>query len=118
METIPPQPTVANPKINPGLVFLGGGFLIVWLGAHYLWSLMAMLGAAMANDSGRLSNTLHMTLTCSVLGGVALCAFAGIPAAMAFFWSGRRKRLWTIFAVMFVVGAAMQILAPALILRR
>jgi hypothetical protein len=72
---------------------------------------MALMGTAMANDSGAASSEAHVSLMGGVLGGQVVAGLAGIPGGLAFFWRGARKVLWLLFGVLFVSGVVWQILA-------
>lgn len=100
----PPPP----PARSPALVVLGILFILLWIAGHVVWGLMALMANVMANDSGAASESRHLSLILGMLAGQVLCAGAGIPAGMAFFSAGRRKRLLGIFAVLFLIGALIQ----------
>jgi hypothetical protein len=87
---------------------LGIGFAVLWIAGHIVWGAMAMMGSLMANDSGGASSDQHMALIGGMLGGQITSGAAGIPGGLAFFWSGKRKWLWILFAVLFIAGAAWQ----------
>jgi hypothetical protein len=93
------------------LVLLGILFGAVWISAHIALSYMALIANLMANDSGHASLGQHMSLMCGILGGQIVAGSAGIPGGLAFFWRGKRKWLLGTFAVLFLSGAILQVLA-------
>lgn len=93
------------------LVILGVLFTTLWISAHMAWASMTVMANVMANDSGQATLVQHLSLIVGVLGGQAVAGLAGIPGGLAFFWTGARKRLFVIFAILFVSGAVWQVLA-------
>ena len=110
MSEVAPVPAVAK-GVSGWMVVLGVLFMAVWIVGHVIWATMALMGTAMANDSGAASSEAHVSLIGGVLGGQVVAGLAGIPGGLAFFWRGARKGLWILFGVLFVSGAAWQILA-------
>ncbi len=90
------------------LMVLGVVFACGWIGLHFVWGVMAMMGNLMANDAGRASSDQHMMLILGALAGQVLAGAAGIPAGLAFFWRGRRKLLLGIFLAAFLSGVLLQ----------
>lgn len=103
-----PSPTVVKTGASTAMVVCGIVFIVLWLIAHLAWGAMAFMADVMANDSGAASENKHMTLIFGMMGGQVLCAAAGIPAGLAFFWRRRRKLLLWLFAILFVIGALTQ----------
>jgi hypothetical protein len=95
-------------RTSIAMVILGLLFSVLWIVAHIAWATMAMMGSLMANDSGAASSDQHMALIGGMLGGQITAGAAGIPGGLAFFWSGKRKWMWILFAALFITGAAWQ----------
>jgi len=93
---------------NVALVVAGVVFAVLWIGGHVLWATMSFMGTAMANDSGAAPAGAQATLILAVLIGQIIAASAGVPGGLAFFWSGRRRSLLIIFAMLFFVGVICQ----------
>ena len=110
MSEVTPVPAVAK-GVSGWRVVLGVLFMGVWIVGHVIWATMALMGTAMANDSGAASSEAHVSLIGGVLGGQVVAGLAGIPGGLAFFWRRARKGLWVLFGVLFVSGAVWQILA-------
>ena len=110
MSEVTPVPAVAK-RVSGWMVVLGVLFMGVWIVGHVIWATMALMGTAMANDSGAASSEAHVSLIGGVLGGQVVAGLAGIPGGLAFFWRGARKGLWVLFGVLFVSGAVWQVLA-------
>jgi hypothetical protein len=110
MSAVTPVPAVAK-GVSGWRVVLGVLFMAVWIVGHVIWATMALMGTAMANDSGAATSEAHVSLMGGVLGGQVVAGLAGIPGGLAFFWRGARKGLWVLFGVLFVSGAVWQILA-------
>lgn len=100
--------TTTKTGFSVPLMVCGILFIILWIIAHIVWGAMALMADLMANDSGAASNEKHLTLIFGMLGGQVLAGAAGIPAGLAFYWRGKRKRLLGLFAVLFAVGALLQ----------
>jgi hypothetical protein len=66
-------------------VILGAVFTLVWIGGHAFWGLLAFMGMAFMNDSGRIPHKAHEAIAKGVVVGIAIAAFAGVPAGLAFF---------------------------------
>jgi len=110
MSEVAPVPAVAK-GVSGWMVVLGVLFMAVWIVGHVIWATMALMGTAMANDSGAASSAALVSLIGGVLGGQVVAGLAGIPGGLAFFWQGARKGLWVLFGVLFVSGAVWQVLA-------
>ena len=85
--------TVADavPKVKAGSVFGGVAFMAVWIAGHVIWATMALMGTAMANDSGAASSEAHVSLMGGVLGGQVVAGLAGIPGGWPFSCGGRAR---------------------------
>ena len=93
-------------KIAAGLIFFA-----IWETAAAVWATMSTVANLMANDSGRATIIDHgMLIAASSLGQIVVAA-AGLPGALAFFWTGMRRFLLWSFAILCVGGAAIQIWA-------
>lgn len=91
------------------LSIVGGvAFTVFWLVGSVVWGAMMTMGAAMANDSGRLSPERHATLLVVMVTGIAVAALAVVPGALAFFWSGHRHSMVWLAAGVFLCGVALQ----------
>lgn len=90
------------------LVICGILFMVLWLCGAAALGMMKLMAGVMANDSGAASNEAHMTLLFGMMGGQLLTGLAGIPAGLAIFWRGWRKRLLWIFAIMLSAGILIQ----------
>jgi hypothetical protein len=110
MSEVTPVPAVAK-GVSGWRVVLGVLFMAVWIVGHLIWATIALMGTAMANDSGAASSEAHVSLIGGVLGGQVVAGLAGIPGGLAFFWRGARKGLWILFGVLFVSGVLWQVLA-------
>lgn len=106
-----PAPTETSPAARVALIILGILFILIWIAAHLVWGTMALMANVMANDSGSVSADQHSTLILGMLAGQVAAGAAGIPAGLAFFWRGKRKLLLWLFALLFLAGAAAQVLA-------
>jgi len=93
------------------LILLGVLFIGAWNVVHLAWGSMSLMANLMANDSGAASQAAHLGLIIGMLGGTALSGIAGIPAGLAFFWEGKRKRLLMAFGGLFLTGVACQLVA-------
>ena len=93
------------------LVFAGGLFTMLWIGAHIAWASMSTVANLMANDSGKASIFQHLTLIFGMFGGQFVAGLAGIPGGLAFFWSSARKPLLILFAILFAAGILLQVFA-------
>jgi hypothetical protein len=102
-----PQSEV-SPAVSTLLVIGGIVFICVWIAAHLIWASMALMGGLMANDAGAASSDQHSGLILGMLAGQVLAGGAGIPGGLAFFWRGKRKLLWGLFALFFVIGGLCQ----------
>jgi hypothetical protein len=100
--------TAVKGGVSTAWVVCGILFIVFWIIAHLVWGGLSFMANAMANDSGRAAESKHMTLIFGMLGGQVLCAAAGVPAGLAFFWRRRRKLLLWVFAFLFVAGALIQ----------
>ena len=89
-------------------IFGGILFILVWLGASALWTMMAVMGGLMANDSGAVASDRHAVLLTIMLVGVAAAALAGVAGGLAFFWQDMRRGLVIAFVALLVGGVAMQ----------
>lgn len=103
------SPLPARPPVKTALLVSGGVlFTVLWILAHVVWAYMAFIANVMANDSGRATGEQQMWLIGGMFAGQVLAGAAGIPAGLAFFWRGRRKRLLGIFAAVFLAGVLCQ----------
>ncbi len=92
-------------RLRSGLLIVAGiAVMVLWSAANIVWIAMSLMGTLMANDSGRASQSLHLTLIGGTLGAQILVAMAGIPLGMSLFWCRRRKMLLWIFCAMLVAG--------------
>ena len=103
-----PTTQVAKGGVSVVMVICGILFIALWLCGAAALGMMKLMASLMANDSGAASNEAHMTLIFGMMGGQLLTGLAGIPAGLAFFWRGWRKRLLWTFAIMLVVGLLIQ----------
>lgn len=99
---------VAKAGVSIALVICGILFIALWLCGAAALGLMKLMASLMANDSGAASSDAHTTLIFGMLGGQLLTGLAGIPAGLAFFWRGWRKRLLWTFFIMLVTGLLIQ----------
>lgn len=83
-------------------------FMLVWLAASGVWTLMAVMGGLMANDSGAVASDRHGALLVLMLSGVAAVALAGLAAGFAFFLHDMRRTLLIAFAALLIGGVAVQ----------
>lgn len=91
------------------MAVLGGVlFMLLWLGASAVWTLMAVMGGLMANDSGAVASDRHAVLLVVMLVGVAAAALAGVAGGLAFFWNDMRRPLIIGFVALLVGGLGMQ----------
>jgi hypothetical protein len=90
MSAVTPVPAVAK-GVSGWRVVLGVLFMAVWIVGHVIWATMALMGTAMANDSGAATSEAHVSLMGGVLGGQVVAGLAGIPGGLAFFWRGRAR---------------------------
>lgn len=94
------------------MAVLGGIiFAVAWLAAAALWAAMAGVGGVMANDSGSVSPEQHASLLFTMMAGIAVAAFAGIPGGCAFFWTEMRRPLIVAFAALAIGGVGLQVYA-------
>jgi hypothetical protein len=110
MSEVTPVQAVAK-GVSGWRVVLGVLFMAVWIVGHVIWATMALMGTAMANDSGAASSEAHVSLIGGARGGPRGAGGAGPPGGWAFFWRGARKGLWVLFGVLFVSGVVWQVLA-------
>ncbi|MFO1169090.1 MAG: hypothetical protein U1E19_13475 [Rhodoblastus sp.] len=89
-------------------VFGGIVFILVWLAASAVWTLMAVMGGLMANDSGAVASDRHAMLLTVMLVGVAAAGLAGVAGGLAFFWHDMRRALVIAFVALLVGGVGMQ----------
>jgi len=100
---------MADPRPVSALAVTGGViFILVWLGGAALLGTLKLMAGLMANDSGTATGGQHLGLLGGVVIGQLLTGLAGIPAGLSFFWRSRRKMLVWAFAVMLVIGLAIQ----------
>ena len=90
-------------------VFGGIVFILAWLVASAVWTLMAVMGGLMANDSGAVASDRHAMLLTIMLVGVAAAALAGVAGGLAFFWQGMRRGLGLALVALLVGGVGMQV---------
>ena len=102
---------VAKAGVSVVMVICGILFIALWLCGAAALGMMKMMASLMANDSGAASGDAHMTLIVGMMVGQLLTGLAGIPAGLAFFLRGWRKRLLCTFAIMLVVGILIQVAA-------
>ncbi|MFN0076730.1 MAG: hypothetical protein ACKVY0_09665 [Prosthecobacter sp.] len=103
-----PTTQVVKAGVSVALVICGVLFIALWLCGAAALGMMKLMASLMANDSGAASSEAHMTLIFGMMGGQLLTGLAGIPAELAFFWRGWRKRLLWTFLIMLVVGILIQ----------
>lgn len=102
--SLPPRSPVRTALlVSGGILFCG-----VWMLFHVVWAYMAFVANVMANDSGRATGGQQMWLIGGMFAGQVLAGAAGIPAGLAFFWRGRRKRLLVTFVAVFLTGVLCQ----------
>lgn len=104
-------PSATSPVLRFALIGLGLMFILGWMGAHVILAYLSFMASLMANDSGTASSASHGAFILGLMAGEALTAIAGIPAGLAFFWAGIRKKLLIAFAGLFLVGAATQVIS-------
>ena len=92
-------------------VFGGIVFTLVWLAASAVWTLMAVMGGLMANDSGAVAADRHSSLLTLMLVGVAAAALAGVAGGFAFFMQDMRRMLLIAFVALLVGGVGLQVYA-------
>ena len=91
------------------VLFLGLGFIVLWLSGAFFFGTLKLMATVMANDAGVANSQSHLSLIGGVVAGQVLTALAGIPAGLAFFWrTARRKLLWT-FAILLAAGLLLQV---------
>lgn len=83
-------------------------FMLLWLAASAAWTLMAVMGGLMANDSGAVASDRHAFLLVVMLAGVAAASLAGVAGGLAFFWSDMRRPLAIGFVALLVGGLGLQ----------
>ena len=83
-------------------------FVIGWLAASAVWTVMAVMGGLMANDSGAVAADRHATLLTIMLSGVAAAALAGVAGGIAFFMQDMRRTLIIAFVALLVGGVGLQ----------
>jgi len=103
-----PTPQESRKRISLWLVASGIVFIILWLAGAFVLGTMKLMASLMANDSGAASGEEHETLIFGMMGGQLLTGLAGIPAGLAFFWRGWRKRLLWTFLIMLIIGILIQ----------
>lgn len=111
-DPLPPDSGAApKPGVSVPMVILGILFILAWLAGATLLGVVKFMVGVMANDSGAASNETHMGLISGLMAGQALTATAGIPAGLAFFLRGARKKLLWAFALLLVTGVIIQVLS-------
>lgn len=90
---------------------LGIIFMVAWLGLACVLGAMSLMACLMANDSGSVSNGVHMAFIVGVMAGQVLTGLAGIPAGLAFFQRTRRKKLLLAFGSMLLIGIVLQVVS-------
>ena len=106
-----PTIQVAKVGVSIALMLCGILFIALWLcgaAALGLMKLLASLKVGTMNLPGAASGETQTTLIFGMMGGQLLTGLAGIPAGLAFFWRGWRKRLLWTFVIMLVVGILIQ----------
>lgn len=93
------------------LVVCGFLFIALWLCGSAALGMMKLMASLMANDSGAASGEEDETLIFGMMGGQLFTGLAGIPAGLAFFWRGLRKRLLWTFLIMLIIGILIQAFA-------
>lgn len=91
-------------------VLLGVAFSITWLIGASAFTLGSIMALAMANDSGSMSNEMHMVVIVGFLFGIVLEALAGIFAGIAIAMRGKWRFYLPIAAVSVVVGLLLQVI--------
>ncbi len=86
----------------------GIAFMLVWLAASAVWTLLAVMGGLMANDSGAVAADRHSSLLALMLAGVAVAALAGVAGGLAFFMQDMRRTFVIAFVALLVGGVGMQ----------
>jgi hypothetical protein len=119
-----PVPALPAPDNHAWTVF-GIIFIVFWVVAHIALFFFSFLGGIFGeillsmlktvtlpglviNSQGK---GMEMGWVLPLQVGVTLAGLAGIPAGLAFFWRGRRLRLWAIAAGLFFAGVALEIYA-------
>lgn len=116
-----PIPPALPPAANrPAMVVAGVLFIVFWGICHVVLIWFAFAGGFLLDILLEIFKTvtlpglvinsrspgMEMGWAIPLQIGVGLTGVAGIPAGLAFFWQGRRKLLWLIFAGLFVAGLA------------
>jgi len=83
-------------------------FVLAWLAASAVWTVMAVMGGLMANDSGAVAADRHSSLLMMMLAGVAAAVLAGVAGGFAFFMQDMRRMLLAAFAVLLIGGLGLQ----------
>ena len=99
-------PTRGITKVGVALSFL---MLVPWVSVHVAWAYLTFMASAIINVSEHTPEIRRVQSIPTLLAGIAVCALAGVPGTLACFWTGRRRQLGILFALMFVVGVAMQV---------
>lgn len=95
------------------MIFLGIGFMVLWLFACVVWAVMSLPGGLMANDSGAFVPERQMAMLAGLAFGQLVVLGAGIPGGMAFFMEERRGTLiWTLLGLL-STGVLIQIASVA-----
>ena len=86
-------------------------FMLAWLVASAVLTLMVVMGGLMANDSGAVAPDRHAVLLVVMLVGVAAAALAGVAGGLAFFWTDMRRPLAIGFVALLLGGLGLQAFA-------
>ena len=99
---------------SPIRVLLGTVFSILWLIGAGAFTLGAIMALAMANDSGSMSNEMHMIVIVGFLFGIVLEALAGVFAGIAIAMRGKWKLFLPLSGGSLVIGLIIQIVLMTL----